>query len=74
MAFDHFVAVCEPLRYNTILSHSLVGCLGLMALAKGVILILPMPLLLQRLTFCHMVIPHTYCDHMALVKMACDHT
>lgn len=21
-----------------------------------------------------MVIPHTYCDHMALVKMACDHT
>lgn len=74
MAFDRFVAVCEPLRYNTILSHSLVGRLGLVALAKGVILILPMPLLLQRLTFCHMVIPHTYCDHMAVVKMACDHT
>ncbi|XP_032974797.1 putative olfactory receptor 52P1 [Rhinolophus ferrumequinum] len=74
MAFDRFVAVCKPLHYNTILSHSFVGRLGLMALAKGVILILPMPLLLQRLTFCHMVIPHTYCDHMAVVKMACDHT
>lgn len=74
MAFDRFVAVCEPLHYNTILSHSLVGRLGLAALAKGVILILPMPLLLQRLTFCHVVIPHTYCDHMAVVKMACDHT
>ncbi|KAM4848168.1 olfactory receptor 52P1-like [Urocitellus parryii] len=74
MAFDHFVAVCEPLHYNTILSHSLVGRLGLLALAKGVILILPMPLLLQRLTFCHRVIPHTYCDHMAVVKMACSHT
>ncbi|XP_008064736.1 putative olfactory receptor 52P1 [Carlito syrichta] len=74
MAFDRFVAVCEPLRYNTILSHSLVGRLGLIALTKGVILILPMPLLLQRLTFCHMVIPHTYCDHMAVVKMACNHT
>lgn len=74
MAFDHFVAVCEPLRYNTILSHSLVGRLGLLAVAKGVILILPMPLLLQRLTFCHKVIPHTYCDHMAVVKMACNHT
>lgn len=56
--------LCEPLRYHTVLSHLLVGRLGLMALAK-VILILPMPLLLQRLTFCHMVIPHTYCDHMA---------
>ncbi|XP_036995004.2 olfactory receptor 52P1-like [Artibeus jamaicensis] len=74
MAFDRFVAVCKPLHYNTILSHSLVGRLGLVALAKGVILVLPMPLLLQRLTFCHMVIPHTYCDHMAVVKMACDHT
>ncbi|KAM7087364.1 olfactory receptor 52P1-like [Molossus nigricans] len=74
MAFDRFVAVCEPLYYNTILSHCLVGRLGLMALAKGVILVLPMPLLLKRLTFCHMVIPHTYCDHMAVVKMACDHT
>lgn len=74
MAFDRFVAVCEPLRYNTILSHSLVGRLGLVALAKGVILILPMPLLLQRLTFCHRIIPHTYCDHMAVVKMACSNT
>ncbi|XP_062951012.1 olfactory receptor 52P1-like [Cynocephalus volans] len=74
MAFDRFVAVCKPLRYNTILSHSLVGRLGLVALAKGMLLILPMPLLLQRLTFCHTVIPHTYCDHMALVKMACNHT
>ena len=74
MAFDRFVAVCKPLHYNTILSHSLVGRLGLVALVKGVILVLPMPLLLQRLMFCHMVIPHTYCDHMAVVKMACDHT
>ncbi|XP_028637899.1 putative olfactory receptor 52P1 [Grammomys surdaster] len=74
MAFDRFVAVCEPLRYNTILSHSLIGRLGLAALAKGVILILPMPLLLQRLTFCHRIIPHTYCDHMAVVKMACSNT
>ncbi|KAM6158455.1 olfactory receptor 52P1-like [Rhynchocyon petersi] len=74
MAFDRYVAVCKPLHYNTILSHSLVGRLGLVALAKGVILILPMPILLQRLTFCRMVIPHTYCDHMALVKIACDHT
>lgn len=74
MAFDRFVAVCEPLRYNTVLSRSLVGRLGLVALAKGAILILPMPLLLQRLTFCHRIIPHTYCDHMAVVKMACGNT
>ncbi|XP_036599681.1 putative olfactory receptor 52P1 [Trichosurus vulpecula] len=74
MAFDRYVAVCEPLRYSTILNHTLAGQLALAALAKGVFLIFPMPLLLQRLTFCRTVMPHTYCDHMAVVKMACSHT
>ncbi|XP_003781509.1 putative olfactory receptor 52P1 [Otolemur garnettii] len=74
MAFDRFVAVCVPLRYNTIMSHSLVGRLGLLALAKGMILVLPVPFLVQRLTFCRTVIPHSYCDHMAVAKMACNHT
>ncbi|XP_027714480.1 putative olfactory receptor 52P1, partial [Vombatus ursinus] len=62
------------LRYSTILNHTLAVKLALAALAKGVVLILPMPLLLQRLTFCRTGIPHTYCDHMAVVKMACSHT
>ncbi|KAM9034630.1 putative olfactory receptor 52P1 [Sarcophilus harrisii] len=74
MAFDRYVAVCDPLRYSTILNYTVAGQLALAAFAKGLFLILPMPLLLQRLTFCKTVIPHTYCDHMAVVKMACSHT
>ncbi|CAI9153178.1 unnamed protein product [Rangifer tarandus platyrhynchus] len=82
MAFDRYVAICEPLRYATILSNSRIGLIGLVSLVRAVLLILPMPILLQqmpfharhRLTFCHMVIPHTYCDHMAVVKLACDDT
>ncbi|XP_038620098.1 putative olfactory receptor 52P1 [Tachyglossus aculeatus] len=74
MAFDRYVAICDPLRYTTVLSGSLVCRLGLVALSKGVGLILPFPLLLRQLTFCRTVIAHTYCDHMAVVKMACGHT
>uniref|UniRef100_A0A6I8N0R5 G-protein coupled receptors family 1 profile domain-containing protein n=1 Tax=Ornithorhynchus anatinus TaxID=9258 RepID=A0A6I8N0R5_ORNAN len=74
MAFDRYVAICDPLRYTTVLTGSLVCRLGLMALAKGMVLILPIPLLLRQLTFCRTVIAHTYCDHMAVVKMACGHT
>ncbi|XP_038619390.1 putative olfactory receptor 52P1 [Tachyglossus aculeatus] len=74
MAFDRYVAICNPLHYTTVLTGSLVRCLGMMALAKGVVLILPVPLLLRQLTFCRTVIAHTYCDHMAMVKMACEHT
>ncbi|XP_038620130.1 putative olfactory receptor 52P1 [Tachyglossus aculeatus] len=74
MAFDRYVAICNPLRYTTVLTSSLVCRLGLVGLAKGVGLILPFPLLLRQLTFCQTVITHTYCDHMAVVKMACRHT
>ncbi|XP_038619766.1 putative olfactory receptor 52P1 [Tachyglossus aculeatus] len=74
MAYDRYMAICDPLRYTTVLSGSLVCRLGMMALAKGVVLILPVPLLLRQLTFCRTVITHTYCDHMAVVKMACGHT
>ncbi|XP_038620144.1 putative olfactory receptor 52P1 [Tachyglossus aculeatus] len=74
MAFDRYVAICDPLRYTTVLTGSLVCRLGLMAVAKGMVLILPIPLLLRQLTFCRTVIAHTYCDHMAVVKMACGHS
>ncbi|XP_038619404.1 putative olfactory receptor 52P1 [Tachyglossus aculeatus] len=74
MAFDRYVAICDPLNYTTVLTGSLVRRLGLMALAKGIGLVLPIPLLLRQLTFCQTVIAHTYCDHMAVVKMACGHT
>ncbi|XP_038620155.1 putative olfactory receptor 52P1 [Tachyglossus aculeatus] len=74
MAFDRYVAICDPLHYTTVLTGSLVCRLGLVGLIKGVVLILPFPLLLRQLTFCRTVIAHTYCDHMAVVKMACGHS
>ncbi|XP_001519299.3 putative olfactory receptor 52P1 [Ornithorhynchus anatinus] len=74
MVFDRYVAICDPLQYTTVLTGSLVCHLGLVALARGVGLVLPIPLLLRQLTFCRTVIAHTYCDHMAMVKMACGHT
>ncbi|XP_007662751.2 LOW QUALITY PROTEIN: putative olfactory receptor 52P1 [Ornithorhynchus anatinus] len=67
MAFD-YVAICDPLHYTTALTRSLVCHLGLVVLVKSI------PLLLRQLTFCQTVIAHTYCDHMAELKMACGHT
>lgn len=75
MAFDRYVAICEPLRYATILSNSRIGLIGLVSLLRAVLLILPMPILLQKMPFhAKHVIPTTYCEHMAVVKMVCVDT
>nr|XP_023968584.2 putative olfactory receptor 52P1 [Chrysemys picta bellii] len=75
MAFDRYVAICKPLSYATILTNTRIAKLGLVGLIRAVVFILPMPLLLSRQPFCaNRIIPHTYCDHMAVVKMSCGDT
>ncbi|XP_067425899.1 olfactory receptor 52P1-like [Emydura macquarii macquarii] len=75
MALDSYVAICDPLRYATILTNARIAKLGLVGLIRAVLLILPMPLLLQRLPFCaNRIISHTYCEHIAVVKISCGDT
>ncbi|XP_064361374.1 olfactory receptor 52K1-like [Dromaius novaehollandiae] len=75
MAFDRYVAVCNPLRYSSILTSSLIVKIGLLALLRASGLMLPLPFLLRRLPYCRShVISHCYCEHMAVVKLACADT
>ncbi|XP_053876317.1 olfactory receptor 52N4-like [Malaclemys terrapin pileata] len=75
MAFDRYVAICSPLRYATILTNARIAKLGLVCLIRAVFFILPLPLLLSRQPFCaNRIIPHTYCEHIAVAKMSCGDT
>ncbi|XP_067414396.1 olfactory receptor 52K1-like [Emydura macquarii macquarii] len=75
MAFDRYVAICNPLRYTTILTNSVIAIIGLVALARPVFIRIPLYVFLRRLSFCRShVIAHCYCDHMAVVKLACGNT
>ncbi|XP_039374284.1 putative olfactory receptor 52P1 [Mauremys reevesii] len=72
MAFDRYIAICSPLRYATILTNTRIAKLGLVGLIRAVLFILPLPLLLSKQPFCaNRIIPHTYCEHIAVVKMSC---
>ncbi|VTJ81071.1 Hypothetical predicted protein [Marmota monax] len=73
MAFDRYVAICNPLRHTTVLTHSVVGRLGLAALLRGVLYIGPLPLMIRlRLPLYKThIISHSYCEHMAVVTLAC---
>ncbi|EFB15398.1 hypothetical protein PANDA_021234, partial [Ailuropoda melanoleuca] len=75
MAFDRYVAICDPLRHSTILTPRVIKNLGLAIFFRGVLLFSPQPLMLRWLPYCRTnVIPHTYCEFMALIKLACAET
>ncbi|KFV48380.1 Olfactory receptor 52B2, partial [Gavia stellata] len=72
MAFDRFVAICYPLQYAAMLTQSAVVKTGMVALLRSFCIIFPCIFLLKRLPFCgHNVIPHTYCEHMGIARLAC---
>ncbi|XP_004863553.1 olfactory receptor 52L1 [Heterocephalus glaber] len=75
MALDRYVAICRPLHHPTILHPRVVGHIGMGVLVRGLLLLIPFPILLQNLSFCQAtIISHTYCEHMAVVKLACSQT
>ncbi|XP_073468433.1 olfactory receptor 52P1-like [Aquarana catesbeiana] len=72
MAFDRYVAICQPLRYSTVLTNPLIAKIGVLAVMRGTLLVFPLPLLIKRLPFCRShVINHTYCEHMTVAKLSC---
>ncbi|XP_055278374.1 olfactory receptor 52K1-like [Moschus berezovskii] len=75
MALDRFVAICNPLRYATILTPVVVAKIGGLVVLRGVGLTISFPSLARRLPYCGShTIAYTYCEHMAVVKLACGAT
>ncbi|XP_030406602.1 olfactory receptor 52R1-like [Gopherus evgoodei] len=72
MALDRYVAICHPLRHSTTLTNPVVVKIGLAMVLRGMMLILPHPFLARRWPYCRTnTIPNTYCEHIAVVKLAC---
>ncbi|XP_059582994.1 olfactory receptor 52R1-like [Alligator mississippiensis] len=72
MALDRFIAICYPLRHSSILSIPVTMAIGSLVLTRGVLLVSPLSILVRRLPFCgHRLISHSYCEHMAVVKLVC---
>ncbi|XP_045660179.1 olfactory receptor 7A17-like [Ursus americanus] len=75
MAYDRFVAICQPLHYTVIMNPQLCGLLVLVSWIISVLNSSLQSLMLLRLTFCTgMEIPHFFCELNQVIGHTCSDT
>lgn len=72
MAFDRYVAICNPLRYATIMSNKMVIKLTVSAWGVAFGLVAILLGLTLRLNRCRTLISNPFCDNASLFKLSCD--
>ncbi|XP_067221727.1 olfactory receptor 1E16-like [Chanodichthys erythropterus] len=73
LAFDRFIAICLPLRYNAIVNNKFMAILFSVIWAFNTFLVTLSTSLMTRLSFCKSnVIESWYCDYDRLVRMPCN--
>jgi olfactory receptor len=71
MALDRYVAICHPLRYATILTPTLITKIGIAALLRSALPVIPLLTWLAFFPFCHShILSHSYCLHQDIICLA----
>ncbi|KAG9265082.1 olfactory receptor 52K1-like [Astyanax mexicanus] len=74
MALDRYFAICKPLFYHEHMQITNIIKFIIVPFIRNAILITTIVSLAARLTYCSNVIDHCFCEHMALVHLACGDT
>ncbi|XP_012734105.2 olfactory receptor 1-like [Fundulus heteroclitus] len=75
MAYDRLIAICFPLRYNSIITTTSVVAILLFSWISLLIVFAVYVGLLNRLSFCgSIVIQSFFCDHGPIYRLACNDT
>jgi olfactory receptor len=72
MALDRYVTICHPLHYATVLTPKLIAKIGIVALFRSAVLMIPLLARVAFFPFCHShVLSHSYCLHQDMIRLAC---
>ncbi|MBN3290632.1 O52N2 protein, partial [Polypterus senegalus] len=72
MAYDRYVAICNPLRYTSILTPATITKILLVVFLRCIVLTGMFPVLASRLPYCLSTdVPQCYCDHIPVARLSC---
>ncbi|MBZ3879731.1 Olfactory receptor 8K3 [Sciurus carolinensis] len=75
MAYDRYVAICNPLPYTVIMSQRVCQFLVAISYLYGAFVSLLITIKIFSLPFCgYNVISHFYCDNLPLLSLLCSNT
>uniref|UniRef100_A0A8D0S8L8 Olfactory receptor n=1 Tax=Sus scrofa TaxID=9823 RepID=A0A8D0S8L8_PIG len=75
MAYDRFVAICQPLYYTVIMNSQFCVILVLISWIICLLNSLIQSLMVLRLSFCtNLEIPHFFCELNQMIQLACSDT
>ncbi|KAM4839282.1 olfactory receptor 6C76-like [Urocitellus parryii] len=75
MSYDHYVAICKPLHYTTIMNSGVCTLLVLGSWLTGFLIIFPPVIMGLQLDFCDSnIIDHFTCDTSPLLLISCTDT
>ena len=73
MAFGRFIAICNPLRYTSILTNSRIIYFMATILTRSSLSILPVIICLKFFPYCRPhILSHSFCLHQDLLRLACS--
>lgn len=74
MAYDRYIAICFPLKYNTVMTNAHIIRIIAFAWTCIIVLIGVLFVLLLRLPRCRSEMSNTYCDNPSLLTLVCANT
>ncbi|XP_044077144.1 olfactory receptor 2K2-like [Siniperca chuatsi] len=74
MAYDRYIAVCEPLRYHTIMTSARLHSCCALAWFVALLCIAVLFAFHINVPLCGNIIQHVYCSNRAILSLACSPT